>query len=83
MPDTIWDSKGEYDAKQFEAKSDPSVGKMESAAEEAARQAEEMKKMTEMALAAMGDNQKKSAAAVEAGTETLNKVKEYQGSIKK
>ncbi|CAB9528042.1 expressed unknown protein [Seminavis robusta] len=83
MPNTIWDSKGEYDPKQFEVKSDPTVGKMESAAEKAARQAEEMKKATEMALAAMSTNQKKSAEAVEAGTETLNSVKGYQDSIKK
>ena len=83
MPDTFWESKGKSDPKEFEVKGDPNVGKIESAAEAAARQAEEMKKMTEMALAAMETSKKQSAAAVESGAATLESVKAFQDTIKK
>ena len=83
MPDTFWESKGQYDPKEFEVKSDPNVAKIESAAEAAARQAEEMKKMAEMALAAMNQSKEASAKAVESGMETLKSVQEYQDTIHK
>jgi hypothetical protein len=83
MPNTFWESKGKYDPKEFEAKSDPTVSKTESAALEAQRQAEEMKKMADMALAAMAQSTAQSEAAVEKGNNTLKEVQEVQAGIKK
>lgn len=83
MPDTFWESKGQYDPKQFEAKGDSSVAPTEAAANEAAKMAEEMKKATEMALAAMSASTKASESAVVSGNKTLADVQATQASIPK
>ena len=81
---SIWETKGKDDPADLPPKpmENAAVKKVDEAAKQAMQQAEEMKKMTEMALASLGDAKTASADALKSSAEKLEEVQSLQDNIK-